>query len=101
MERDEYVARQRERFRAARKGKGSGKLKFVGAGILAALVVIVVVAAFALVSAGPTMLVLGALHSSDGLSFVPALGFWQTLGSLFVIGSVGRAFHPTQTGSKS
>lgn len=59
----------------------------------------------AILYAGPTMLVLGALHSSDGLSFVPALGFWQTLGSLFVIGSVGRAFHlsaliPT-TGSKS
>lgn len=72
----------------------------IGVAIAAALVVGV----YALLSAGPTMLVLGALHSSNGLSAVPALGFWQTLGALFVIGYTGRAFHPsatTTTSSKS
>ena len=49
------------------------------------------VAVFSAIAAFPTMLVLGALHGSNGLNAVPALGFFQTLGSLFVIGSIGRA----------
>jgi hypothetical protein len=35
--------------------------------------------------AWPTMLVLGWLHASNGLAWVPALGFWQTAGAIFVV----------------
>jgi cell division protein FtsX len=52
---------------------------------------LVAVAALNVAIAYPLMLVLGALHSSTGLAVVPALGFWQTLGSLFVIGCVASA----------
>lgn len=36
--------------------------------------------------------VLGALHSSNGLSAVPALGYLQTLGVLYLISVVGTMF---------
>jgi hypothetical protein len=39
-----------------------------------------------------TMLVLGALHSSDGLAAIPALGFWQTWGVLILVGHFGYRF---------
>lgn len=76
-------------------------LKTIGAALAIVVAAAIGVAVFALLAAGPTMLVLGALHSSDGLSWVPALGFWQTLGSLFVIGSVGRAFNASTTVKES
>ena len=59
------------------------------------------IAALLFIAAWPTMYVLGLLHNSNGMSWVPALGFWQTLGSLFVVGSFGTAFngasHTTST----
>jgi len=73
-------------------------------GLVAVIVVLVgvfaVIAVGAIVAAFPTMLILGALSSSNGLEFVPALGFWQTLGSLFVIGSIGRSFNAAVTTTK-
>jgi hypothetical protein len=63
------------------------------AAAITALAVLVVVIGF--ISTWPVMLVLGALHGSEGLGFVPALGFWQTLGSLFIIAAVGNAFRGT------
>jgi hypothetical protein len=38
--------------------------------------------------AWPTMLILGWLHASTGLAWVPALGFWQTAGAIFVVRSL-------------
>jgi hypothetical protein len=68
--------------------------KYGGTTAAAAVVTFaVMVAVIGFVSTWPVMLVLGALHSSEGLGFVPALGFWQTLGSLFIIAAVGNAFH--------
>lgn len=73
----------------------SSKAQQVVSGFLAGVVIVAalvgILAVFAVVAAYPTMLVLGALHRSNGMSAVPALGFWQTLGSLFIIGSIGSA----------
>jgi hypothetical protein len=52
--------------------------------LVALAVLLAIVAGYAVIVAFPVMLVLGALHSSDGLSAVPALGFFQTLGVTFV-----------------
>lgn len=61
--------------------------------IIASVVALVfALAGVAVIAAGPLMLVLGALHGSDGLAAVPALGFFQTLGGLFVVSTVGGAF---------
>jgi hypothetical protein len=78
------------------KVEGAAVGALVAVGVLGAIALAVSVSAF------PTMLVLGALHSTEALRAVPALGFWETLGSLFVIGSVGRAFRgPDASSSKS
>lgn len=61
------------------------------------IAVAMLIAFVAVITAAPLMLVLGALHASEGLSFVPALSFFQTLGSLFAIGVIGRAFTPQTT----
>lgn len=58
-----------------RKGhfwSGVGAAALLGGGLLLLIGALVAIAAY------PTMLVLGALHGSNGMSFVPALGFWQT-----------------------
>jgi hypothetical protein len=76
-------------------------MKILKALVLLVLLVLLVVALL-LITAGPTMLVLGGLNKS-GLTAVPALGFWQTLGALFVTASFGGAFHSGSIfgGSKS
>jgi hypothetical protein len=68
--------------------------KYGGTTAAAAVVTfVVVIAVIGFISTWPVMLVLGALHGSEGLGFVPALGFWQTLGSLFIIAAIGNSFH--------
>lgn len=56
------------------------------------LLVILTAAASTLLASYPTMLVIGALHSSEGLSAIPALGYLQTLGVLYLISVVGVTF---------
>lgn len=60
--------------------------------VLGALSLVAGALLFAALTVWPTMLVLGAMHHSDGLSGIPALGFWQTFGALFLISVVGSAF---------
>jgi hypothetical protein len=45
----------------------------------------------------PAMLVLGALHSSHGLSAIPALGLWQTVGVGYILTLIGSRFYPSTT----
>jgi len=67
--------------------------KMNGGTIVAAVIGVVALGVVLMfISAFPVMLVLGALHSSEGLGFVPALGFWQTLGSLFIVATIGNIF---------
>lgn len=65
--------------------------------IIAAVILIGLLLALAAV---PTMLVLGYLHNS-GMDYVPALGFWQTLGSMYIISVVGGCFRAGQVRSET
>jgi uncharacterized RDD family membrane protein YckC len=69
-------------------------------GLTVAFAAFALIAALLFIAAFPLMLVLGALHGSDGMSWVPALGFWQTLGSLFVFSTFGSAFNNTKPTAK-
>ncbi len=55
--------------------------------LLAAPLLVLLGAVFrGLILAYPVMILLGALHSVAALSFVPALGFWPSVGVVALLG---------------